>query len=126
MSDNMISNDAYKVLKLIYKEYRKKLKNNSTEPDYFTCHMFNKKVSKINEISLNKSMSALFNADLLKPFAQDDFLLNDNGICYIQTHSLSYRFKKWLSSNIVSIIALVVSIASFTLSIISLLYGLQI
>lgn len=121
MSDNVINRDAYKYLKLLYKEYRKRLKSNSTEPDYFDCANFNKKAFKINEHILRKSMATLFDLKFAKSYTDGGFLLNNAGICYVETHSLSYRFKKWLSSNIVSIIALLVSFLSFYLSLISLL-----
>lgn len=126
MSEDVLNHDTYKYLKLLYKEYYKKIKANSKEPDYFDCANFNKKSCKINETVLRKSVATLFDLKFAKHYIDGGFLLNNAGITYIETHSLGYRFKKWLSSNIVSIIALVVSIASFILSIVSLLYGLQI
>ncbi len=124
MSEDVLNRDTYKYLKLLYKEYCKRLKNKSSEPDYFDCADFNKKASKINENTLRKSMSTLFELKFAKHYTDGGFLLNNSGICYIETHSLAYRFKKWLSSNIVSIIALIVSIFSFCLSLISLLLDL--
>lgn len=125
MSEDVLNRDTYKYLKLLYKEYCKRVKTKSNEPDYFDCANFNKKTSKINETVLRKTMSTLFDLKFAKHYTDGGFLLNNAGICYVETHSLSYRFKKWLSSNIVSIIALVVSIFSFCLSLISLLLDLS-
>ncbi len=125
MSEDVLNRDTYKYLKLLYKEYFKRLKANSSEPDYFDCADFNKKASKINEHVLRKSMATLFDLKFAKHYTDGGFLLNNAGISYIETHSIGYRFKKWLSSNIVSIIALIVSSFSFCLSLISLLLDLS-
>lgn len=124
MPEDVLNRDTYKYLKLLYKEYYKRIKAKSSEPDYFDCANFNKKSSKINETILRKSMSTLFDLKFAKRYTDGGFLLNNAGINYIETHSTRYRFKKWLSSNIVSIIALVVSVLSFCLSLISLLLDL--
>lgn len=125
MSDEKLNRDTYKYLKIIYKEYIKKLKANSSEPDYFDSGNFNKASSKLNEHIIRKSMSTLLELKFVKRYVDGGFLLTNNGITYIETHSLSYRFKNWLSQNIVSIIALLVSIFSFFLSLISLLLDLN-
>lgn len=125
MAEDVLNRDTYKYLKLLYKEYYKRVKAKSSEPDYFDCANFNEKSSKINETILRKSMATLFDLKFAKHYTDGGFLLNNAGINYIETHSIGYRFKKWLSSNIVSIIALVVSIFGFYLSLISLLLDLS-
>lgn len=124
MPSIQLSKDTFKYLKIIYKEYLKKLKSNLKQPNYFDNGNFNKQTQKLSEFTIRNSMSTLFNLDFTKQYTDGGFLLLDDGICYVETHSVGFKFKKWFSENLIPILALLVSFFSLIISIVSLLIGL--
>lgn len=119
MNDKLTKN-SYKYLKIIYKQYLKNIKLNVQQPNYFDNGNFNRYTDKLTEFYIRTSMSDLFNLNFTRKYTDGGFLLLNNGILYYETHCISYKLKKWLINNLISIIALLVAIGSFIISFISL------